>query len=231
MGTHAGILFLNKLLGNLDAQRDQDFPEFIFHNNSQVPDRTRAIIYNEVSPLNELKRSLEILTGCNVDYIVSTCVTSYYFLNQLDKPASGKLIDPIELIVKKLMNEYPHVQKIGLLATTGTLKSELFHKAFSNLPFELIALTPEIQEQKFMKAVYGDGGFKSFPVAPAAYKLFLEAVNYLIDQDVELILGGCTEVQIGLKAVKPSVECLDVIDVLVEEVVRIMNLKNKKTEL
>jgi aspartate racemase len=225
MGTRAGLLFLNKLIEKTDAKCDQDFPEFIVHNNSQVPDRTLAIVYNEESPVYELKRSLEMLEKCDVDYIISTCVTSYYFLNQFDFAGKSKILNPIELIAKRLLREYNHVQKIGLLATTGTINSKLFHDKFKNLPFELITLNKTDQEEKFMKSVYMEGGFKSSEISDTAYNLFNEALESLIDKDVELIIGGCTEVQIGIKKANADIEFLDVIDVLVDEVVDIMNLK------
>lgn len=225
MGTRAGLLFLNKLIDKTDAKCDQDFPEFIVHNNSQIPDRTLAIVYNEESPLNELKRSLDILEKCEVDYIISTCVTSYYFLNQFEASDKSKILNPIDLIANRLLKEYSHIQKIGLLATTGTINSNLFHDRFQNMPFELITLNKYDQEEKFMKSVYMEGGFKSSTICDSAYDLFNEALKSLIDKDVQLIIGGCTEVQIGIKNADVNIQFLDVIDVLVDEVVDLMNLK------
>jgi aspartate racemase len=227
MGTKAGMLFLNKLIDRIDAPTDQDYPEFVVHNNSRIPDRTRAIVYKEASPMAELERSVNMLADANVDYILATCVTSYHFLRQLEVRNGCKIIDPIALITERLINEYPYIQRIGLLATSGTIDSRLFHNAFRSLPFELITLDRETEENTFMKAVYMDGGFKSSTIDDVAYGLFAEAVDVLVQKDAQLILGGCTEAQIGFGKVDPGVPYLDVVDVLIDEVVNLMTLKTK----
>ncbi|AXT56540.1 MULTISPECIES: aspartate/glutamate racemase family protein [Aquimarina] len=227
MGTKAGLLFINKLTQNIQALKDQDFPEFIVHNNSQVPDRTLAIVYGQESPNNQLLRSLDIMRKCNVDYIVSTCITSYFFLNQLENELRQNILNPIDLVADTIMNDYIGVQRVGLLATTGTIKSRLFHNRFENLPFELITLDDIDQEEKFMKSVYMQGGLKSAQISQEAYALFQEAVNRLKHKNIDLIIGGCTEVQIGYSKTEETIPYLDAVDVLVDTVINKLNLKSR----
>jgi aspartate racemase len=226
MGTRAGLFFLNKLTERISASKDQDFPEFIVHNNSKIPDRTLAIINGEKSPKEELLRSIGLMKQCEVNYIVSTCVTSYYFINRLDDESKKDILNPIDLVFDKISANFNYPLKIGLLATTGTIKSCLFHDKFYNSPFELVTLDEYEQEEKFMKSVYMDGGLKSAQISNSAHMIFQEAVNKLKDKNVDLIIGGCTEVQIGFSKIEETVPYIDVIDVLVEEVIHKMNLKN-----
>lgn len=227
MGTRAGLFFINKLVESIDAPKDQDFPEFVLHNNSRVPDRTLAIVYGEESPEEELLRSLNLMKSCKVDYIVSTCITSYHFLNQLEDHLTYNLLNPVELIFQKLLKEYSHVKRIGLLATTGTICSGLFHKKFENSPFELVILDQKDQEEKFMKSVYMEGGFKSAQIADEAFELFQDAVNELKKKDIDVIIGACTEVQIGFSRIQEHLLYIDLVDVLVTEVISMMNLNSK----
>lgn len=227
MGTRAGLLFVNKLVESIEAPKDQDFPEFILHNNSRVPDRTLSIVYGEESPVDELIRSLEMMKQWDVDYIVSTCITSYFFLNQLEDHLTFNIVNPIDLIFQKLQKEYKHHIRIGLLATTGTIRSELFHKKFMNSSFELVFLDDDDQEEKFMKSVYMEGGFKSAQIDDEAYCLFQDAVTALKEKKIDLIIGACTEVQIGFNGIAESLPYIDLIDVLVTEVIRLMDLKSK----
>ena len=227
MGTRAGLFFLDKLTESIRAHKDQDFPEFIVHNNSAIPDRTLAIIYGEKSPREELLRSINLMRDCDVDYIVSTCVTSYYFINRLDHMLRKNILNPIDLIFNRISEKYNYPIKIGLLATTGTIKSGLFHDKFSNSPFELITLDEYDQEEKFMKSVYMRGGLKSAQISKKAYIVFQEAVNKLKEKDVDVFIGGCTEVQIGFSKIKETIPYIDAVDVLVDEVIEKMNLKSK----
>ncbi len=230
MGTRAGLLFLQKLTDRIEAPTDQDFPEFFVHNNSTIPDRTKAIVYNGKSPVNELIRSLKIMEKCNVDLIVVTCITSYFFINQLQDPIKYKILNPIQLLLENLRYEYNHVNKVGLLATTGTITSGLFHQAMANTSFDLITPNDYIQEEKLMKSIYMKGGLKSAQIDNKAYALFQEAVDDLKQQKAELIIGGCTEVQIGLDKIEEDILFIDVIDLLINEVIQKMNLK-KKTKI
>lgn len=228
MGTRAGLLFLDKLINSIEAPSDQDFPEFILHNNSQIPDRTLSIIYGEESPQKELLRSLELMHACDVDFIVSTCITSHHFLGQLSSQIIEKLINPVDLVIQEIINNHYYINKVGLLATTGTIRSGLFHKKFENIGIELVTLNSEDQEAKFMKSVYMRGGLKSSQINSEAYKLFEESVDSLKAQKPDLIIGGCTEVQIGLQDLNLDFQYIDAIDVLVQEIIKKMNLKNKE---
>jgi aspartate racemase len=214
MGTRAGLAFVDKLIAGLDAKRDQDFPEFYLHNNSRIPDRTRAIVFNETSPEKELLRSFSCLDRCNAEVIVSTCITSYYFINQLKHRTSATVLNPVDLTRDKVQQEYRTGRKIGLLCTSGTLRSQLFHAAFAGTGHELLTLDASKQEELFMRSVYMDNGLKSAVISPEAYQLLDAAVQDLTRQGADLIIGGCSEVQLGLKHCTVDATYLDTMDIL-----------------
>ncbi|NOQ72034.1 MAG: amino acid racemase [Crocinitomix sp.] len=231
MGTRAGLCFINKLIENIDAPTDQDFPEFILHNNSSIPDRTLAIVYGKESPVFELTRSLKMMQDIDVDFVLSTCITSYHYLRQIDPSLTNKLLDPIKMLSEQLRLNFPGVKRVGVLATTGTMESGLFHKEFEQLPYELVTLNHFDQENKFMKSVYMEGGFKSAQIDDEAYELFNGAVDALKIQGVDLIIGGCTEVQIGMSKVLQDFEYLDTMDVLIKHLKGKMNLEKEVRDL
>ena len=78
-----------------------------------------------------------------------------------------------------------------------------------------------------MKSVYMKGGLKSAQISKKAHMLFQESVNKLKEKDIDVIIGGCTEVQIGFSKIEETKPYIDVVDVLVEEVIKKMNLKSK----
>ncbi|MFB6456937.1 aspartate/glutamate racemase family protein [Chitinophaga sp. Hz27] len=216
MGTRAGLFFINKLIDGLDVKKDQDFPEFFLHNNSRVPDRTRAILYDEASPLEELKRSIATMNRCNVEVIVSTCVTAYHFIEQIKHESNALILNPVELVRNKIEADHGSNQKIGLLCTSGTLHSKMFHRAFAGTGHELITMDPDQQEDIFMRAVYMDNGLKSVNISEEAYQLLDKAVQELIARGAEIIIGGCSEVQIGLRQGQVNAHYIDTMDVLAE---------------
>ena len=220
MGTRAGLFFVNKLIDNIDAPTDQDFPEFILHNNSGIPDRTLAILYGGESPEKELLRSIGIMKRLNVDYTVLTCITSYHFVTRFDEKLQENIINPVTLTLDSLQEK--GYKKIGLLATTGTIKSKLFHQ---RKQLEIITLDEVKQEKLLMKSIYMNGGLKSSKISGEAYYLFEQAFNTLKNEGVDAIVGGCSEVQIGHAAMKTDFPYLDSMSILVDEVIHKMNLK------
>lgn len=222
MGTRAGLFFINKLIANLDVKKDQDFPEFFLHNNSRIPDRTRAIVYNETSPLEELKRSIVTMNLCNVEVMVSTCVTAYYFIEQIRHESNAMILNPVELVRNKIMQEYGSNRKIGLLCTSGTLRSRLFHLAFEGTGHEIITMDAIQQEDIFMRAVYMPNGLKSATISTEAYELLDKAVEELVSRGADIIIGGCSEVQLGLRHSQVNADYIDTMDVLAEATLRVI---------
>ncbi|QHI35451.1 Aspartate racemase [Kordia antarctica] len=220
MGTRAGLYFMNKLINRIEAPTDQDFPEFILHNNSKVPDRTLAIVYGQESPKDEIEKSIKMMHSLGVDYIVLTCITSYYYVNQLDEKLKKNIINPIEITLKAL--EKKGIKRVGLLATTGTLKSRLFH---DQTHMEIVTLDATTQEDILMKGIYMKGGLKSSKISQEAFSLFKQAFNALKEQQVEVIIGGCSEMQIGYESLQTDIVYVDTISMLVEEVITKMDLK------
>lgn len=218
MGTRAGIMFTDKMISLANATCDQEFPEFILHNNSAVPDRTEAILNNGASPLEELSRSLRLFHENEVDMVVSTCITSYYFLNQLENAPRLKVIAPFNAVLDKVKKHYPGVSKIGLLASSGTITTKLFHDLFAEHGYEIITLS-EDKQHSFMQSIYMPNGLKSAQISGEAMTLFHSVLQDMIMHPVDLIIGGCSEVQIGLKDARLQVPYIDAMDILAEEVI------------
>ncbi|MEL7004768.1 MAG: amino acid racemase [Bacteroidota bacterium] len=165
MGSMAGVLLAQKIIRNSPACQDQDHIEFILHNNPLVPDRTKAILKGEQSPIDQLARSVEILDQQNVDLIVMACMTSYYFQEHVMSLSKAQLIRPIEITERHIAKIYPGAQRIGLLASTGTVKSRLFHDQLAASGKEVITLSDYEQENWLMKAIYQKNGLKSGQVS------------------------------------------------------------------
>ena len=87
--------------------------------------------------------------------------------------------------------------KIGLLATEGTLKTEIYDKIFKN-DYELIKPLDSLQIKSVNKTIkhVKMGNIK------LAEKSIKPAINYLIKQKCKKIILGCTEIPIAIFAYK-----------------------------
>ena len=213
MGTQAGLDFCNKLAILSRGKIDQEYPLFILYNKSNIPGRpesigvqtrtfstlprrTKNIIkYNKVlKSLLEGCRSLE-KSGCK--FIVIPCNTAHYWYNDLKKKIKIPIINmPNEVFLhaKKMCKKNT---KIGLLATEGTLKTQIYEKLFKN-EYELIKPNSNLQIQSVNKTIkhVKMGSIK------LAEKSIKPAINYLIKNNCKKIILGCTELPIAIFAFK-----------------------------
>ena len=213
MGTQAGLDFCNKLAMLNRGKIDQEYPLFILYNKSNIPGRPESIgvqtrtfsslprnaknitKYNKVlKSLLDGCRSLE-KSGCK--FIVIPCNTAHYWYEDLKRKIKIPIINmPKEVFLhtKKICKKNT---KIGLLATEGTLKTEIYEKLFKN-EYELIKPLDNLQLKSVNKTIkhVKMGNIK------LAEKTIKPAINYLIKNNCKKIILGCTELPIAIFAFK-----------------------------
>lgn len=218
MGSRAGAEFFKKVIDYSPAVYDQDFVEVILHNNASIPDRTRAIVYKEACPVDELTRSVQMLNSNGVHYIVLTCNTAYYYYNTLAAISAAMIVSPVQLIRDYIVkNNY---RKVGLLATTGTIQTGIYHQALLAEGVEICTLDDNDREELFMKSIYMENGLKSSRVSDEAVNMMRQCGEKLIKMGAELIIGACSEVSIAISQDLLSRPYIDTMDLLARKVVQ-----------
>ena len=211
MGTQAGLDFCNKLAMLNRGKIDQEYPLFILYNKSNIPGRPESIgvqtrtfsnlprnakninKYNNVlKSLLEGCRSLE-KSGCK--FIVIPCNTAHYWYEDLKNKIKIPIINmpkEVFLYTKKTCKKN---SKIGLLATEGTLRTQIYEKLFKN-EYELIKPTSSLQIKSVNKTIkhVKMGNIK------LAEKSIKPAIDYLIKKNCKKIILGCTELPIVIFA-------------------------------
>jgi aspartate racemase len=220
MGARAGILFMQKIIDYSPVNRDQDFIEVVLHSNAAVPDRTRAILYNEPSPEAELIRSVGSFDRYNIEALVLACITAYYYYDALQQHTNANILHPVKILLEHLHTTHPGVGRIGVLASTGAIKAGIFHRLCEPAGLEVTTLDATAQETQFMQSLYMPGGLKSAVISDDARQLFFDAVAGLRQKQVDLIVGGCSEVSILLNQDVLDIPYVDIMDLLARETVR-----------
>lgn len=214
MGPEATIDLFSKIVRGTKVKRDQDHLRILIDNNPKIPDRTLAIQGKGPSPLPQLIRSAKLLEKAGADFIIIPCVTAHYYYESLKKKVHIPILHIIEETVKFVRQKHKEIKKIGLLASTGTLHTGLFQKAFSSTGIELILPSSKIQERWVMKAIYGNQGIKVIGPSEKSKALMLKAAESLILKGAEAIIAGCTEVPLVLKEGDLSVPVIDPVSIL-----------------
>jgi len=223
MGSHAAAWLFKRIVDLSYGQKDQEYIEILLHNNTAVPDRTRAIVYDGESPLPELIRSIQLFNQAEVEVAAMACLTAYYYKSEVSAVFHGDLIDPVELTMEAIREQYRDTRGlcVGIIATTGTLRSGIFQKALSPLGIKAVSLQGREQEHYFMRPVYMEGGAKSGNIRQEAFHLFEQQVPLLKRMGAQVIIGACSEVPLLLSADKVDIPYVDVFSLLARKLVDI----------
>ena len=93
----------------------------------------------------------------------------------------------------------PNIRKAGILASTGTIASRLFHDQFLSGGIEVFH-PKEKEQEKVMNAIFGDHGIKAGHSSGYSRDTIMDMANILINRGAEAIIAGCTEIPLALKA-------------------------------
>lgn len=220
MGPEAGAKFYMDLTKRTKAQRDQDHYHVIIDSNAKIPDRSLNIISGGESPLEEMKKSIDLFHFAKADIMLMTCITSHYYMEEIKKYAKIPVLNAISLTSEYLKKKFQDQKiKVGILATNGSVSTGVFDKY---MDFKL--LYPSENSQKMvMAAIYGDeeqgiAGIKNHKIGSnSVEKTSIKAVaKELMEDGANVIIAGCTEIPLVLNSADLDVNVINPLDVLID---------------
>lgn len=211
MGPEATASFYMKIIKGTKVKKDQEHFRVIIDSNPKIPDRTEAILWGGESPLKAIVETAKNLEKLNVDVGCIPCMTSHYFIEDIQKAVSYPILNAFIEVRNYILNFYPKVTNIGVLATSGTIKMGLFEKYLQGI--NILYPSSTSQTKKVMEAIYGCDGIKSGNLEGKPVRLLKEAGSELIENGAELLILGCTEIELALKQhhlPKPLIDPMEV---------------------
>ncbi|MBR6716863.1 MAG: amino acid racemase [Oscillospiraceae bacterium] len=210
LGPMASAQFLELLTDKTDAATDQEHIEVFLYSRPQTPDRTAFLLgHSQESPypvLLDSGRKLEAM-GCGV--LVMPCMTAYSFYPQLKSDLRARLINPITESAAVLKRR--GMQKVGIMATSGTLQVGTFQQALTDCG--ITPIVPDAANQaEVMSIIYDD--VKSGK--PADMERFHSVAHSMRAQGAECVILGCTELSVIRQTQKIGAGFLDAMVVLAE---------------
>lgn len=192
VGPLATIYFAQMIVEMTDAKNDQEHISMVILNHATIPDRTNYILDNsKPNPLPVMISDAIKLEKMSADFIVIPCNTAHYFFDRIQENVSVPIVNILEVTIDSAIARIPNLNKVGILATQGTIISGAYQKVCKdkNLSFSL----PSQQDQKDLTdIIYNQvkAGKK------ADYDLFMKIVDDLKNEDCQAIILGCTELSV-----------------------------------
>ena len=218
MGPEATIYMFRLIVKLTKVEKDQDHIPLIVFNNPKIPDRTTAIVSGGPSPLPFLVDSAIFLEKAGADFILMPCVTAHYFYKEIVKHISIPFLHLLEESVDYVKRKLGHVKRIGLLATDGTVQTGLFQELFNKNGIEIIP--PEKEGQNLlMKALYQKEGVKAGYIERPR-EMILQVLQQLIQDNVDGIIAGCTEIPLVLSQSDMEIPYIDPLKIIARKSIR-----------
>ena len=212
MGPEATGYFFNRLIARTAAVRDQDHARVLIWSDPAIPDRTSAILGAGESPLPALLHGVRVLERGGAGLIVMPCITAHFWAPQVRARARVPFVDLIEETVRIAARSIPGLKAAGLLASTGTVQSGIFHRAFARRGVRVI--TPgERDQNRIMEAIFGPGGIKAGIKTGRPRAIAGRAARRLIENGAQAVIAGCTEIPLALRPADLSVPYLEPMEI------------------
>lgn len=223
MGPLATVDLMTKIISYTPAMIDQEHLHVIADSNSQIPDRTTAILGQGMDPAPHMVESAKRLENAGADFLIIACNTAHYFYDIVKKSVTIPILHmPLE--TARFLNENSF-QKVGLLATDGTIQTKLYQHNCQSLGIEVIE--PDFDMQKeVMEGIYA---IKSGNLAKGDFFLSA-AASALKNSGAEAIIAGCTEIPLVLKST-PDICVVDPTEILAKAAIRFAKETVKEIQL
>ena len=191
LGPAATVLFMRRLVELTDAPRDQDHVDLLVWQHGSIPDRSAFLLGHGESPEPVLVADAVALERAGARFIAIPCNTAVVWVEQMRAAVSIEVLDTVAETVDAARRAVPGLQRLGVLATDGTLLAGTYAAAAAAAGIDLITPAPEVQRE-VMSIVYD--GVKAGEPVPR--ERFDAVVDHLRDQGAEAVSLGCTELSV-----------------------------------
>lgn len=191
MGPLATCDLFSKIIQITDASCDQEHVRICIDNNTEISDRTNAIIRHGKDPVPEMVKSAVRLQSFGADVLIMPCNTAHYFYDRILPFVDIPFLSMIDETAKAISDR--GLRKIGLLATDGTLQTAVYEKAFKKRGISIVVPPPENQVH-IMDLIYNGvkAGNKEIDTKPTK-----KTIEDLFRKGAQTLVLGCTELPVA----------------------------------
>ena len=207
MGPLATVDLFRKLTEHCAAASDQEHPRVVIDSNTDIPDRTAALLHGGADPAPEMIKSAKRLAAAGAQVLIMPCNTAHGFYERVAAAVDVPVLHMIALTRDALRAR--GVTTAGLLATDGTVQTGIYQRTFDGSGITL--LTPEPEDQAAVMDLIYRGVKAGDPSYDAS--AFSRVCERLLARGAETLILGCTELPCAFElyhlrwpAVDPTLE-------------------------
>lgn len=197
VGPAATVDFMGKVVKNTPAGKDQDHIKMVVEQNPQIPDRTANLLRQETDPTVAMYATCKRLECEGAKAIAIPCNTAHAYVERIQGHLQIPIINMLTETIAFIQQAYGASRQVGLLATSGTLQSRVYHAAAARVGLSLM-VPDEAAQALVMRAIYGTQGVKAGFTSGQCKDDLLTAAAHLVQQGATVLILGCTELPLIL---------------------------------
>ncbi|MGY2374304.1 cysteate racemase [Pseudomonas sp. SDO524_S393] len=197
VGPAATVDFMGKVVAHTPAGKDQDHIKMVVEQNPQIPDRTANLLHDDTDPTLALYATCKRLESAGAQAIAIPCNTAHAFVERIQTHLRVPIVNMLGETVEWIVQTYGSGQAVGLLATSGTVQSQVYHQAARRSGLQIITPGRDYQAM-VMDAIYGERGIKAGFTEGLCREQLLLAAEHLCELGARVLILGCTELPLVL---------------------------------
>lgn len=216
MGPMATVDFYRKVVAATGARRDQEHVPVVVWADPSVPDRTAALTGEGPDPTPWLVEGARTLQAAGATVLAMPCNTAHAFLPAVRDAVTVPVLDMVAETCRAVARTVPAGGRVGVLATAGTIRAGLYQRALPRYGLVHLAPPPVVQQ-----AVTGAISSIKAGGPPGAGRASLaRAAAEFVRAGAEVLVAGCTELDLVAHRMRFPVVVVDSTSVLAEASVR-----------
>lgn len=195
MGPLATVDFFGLLVRLTPADKDWNHLHIVIDNNPRIPSRSRAILFDEESPVPYLVDGARRLVAMGAQLIVVPCNSASHFLAPVRAAVAVPVLDPVQATAAALRRDGTSRQPF-VLGGMVTHRAELYGKALADMSDEqatqqIRPMRPSDAEQDEVAALIE--ALKHGDTSPAIVARTLAVIEAGAARGADGAILGCTE--------------------------------------
>lgn len=212
MGPEATADLFMKIIKATPAKKDQEHFRVVMDSNPKIPDRTAFILGKGEDPRPLLLAGAKNLERLGASFIVIPCNTAHYFHKAIQDSVGVRVLNIMDEVAGHLSGK---AQRVGILASTGTLTTRLYENALARCGIETV-LPQGTDQDEVMRAIYAVKAGE----LDIGKEIALEQGRKLVAAGAQAVVAGCTEIPLVLKEGDLEVPVIDATTILAQSAVR-----------
>lgn len=227
VGPLATTYFMQLLIQKTEAHTDQDNMPMIVINDPQIPDRTSYILDNsEPDPLPELVKVAHWLEDAGADFLAIPCNTAHYFYDSISESVDIPVVNILQETAELIAHKKDKHATVGLMATRGTIASNLYQEYFAQLGMD-VKIPADDDQDLLMELIYDCVKANR----PYDERVLLNIARGMHDKGCDIVLIGCTELSVIYQNLtQKPIWLIDALDVLAESCCMVYKLAHDEDD-